>query len=71
KVTGISTEMAQTQIHKELHDIGGIKALDVDVVERRGRAFIKVTIVFNEANINIIQKQNEVRRKLDHVVKKQ
>jgi len=71
KVTGISTDMAQTQIHKELHDIGGIKALDVDVVERRGRAFIKVTIVFNEANINIIQKQFEVRRKLDHAVKKQ
>ncbi|MDX2077057.1 MAG: hypothetical protein SFZ02_11540 [bacterium] len=70
-VTGISTDVAQAQINKALREIGGIKALDVDVVERRGRAFIKVTIVFSEANINIIQKQNEVRRRLDQVVKKQ
>jgi hypothetical protein len=71
KVTGISPDIAQAQIHKALHEIGGIKSLDVDVNERRGRAVIKISITFNQDNLNVVQKQNEVRRKLDHVVKKQ
>lgn len=71
KVTGISPDIAQSQIHKALHEIGGIKSLDVDVDERRGRAVIKISVTFNQDNINVVQKQNEVRRKLDHVVKKQ
>lgn len=71
KVTGISPDIAQAQIHKALHEIGGIKSLDVDVHERRGRAVIKVSMTFNQDNLNVVQKQNEVRRKLDHVVKKQ
>lgn len=71
KVTGISPDIAQGQIHKALHEIGGIKSLDVDVDERRGRAVIKVSVVFNQENINVIQKQSEIRRKLDQVVKRQ
>ncbi len=71
KVTGISPEIAQAQIHKALHDIGGIKSLDVDVHERNGRAVVRVSVTFNQENINVVQKQSEIRRKLDQVVKRQ
>ncbi|MDZ4670731.1 MAG: hypothetical protein SH821_07655 [Phototrophicales bacterium] len=71
KVTGISPDIAQVQIHKALHEVGGIKSLDVDVDERRGRVVVKASVILDQENANIIQKQNEIRRKLDHVVKKQ
>jgi hypothetical protein len=71
KVTGISPDIAQAQIHKALHDVDGIKSLDVDVDERRGRVVVKASVILAQENANIIQKQNEIRRKLDHVVKKQ
>jgi len=70
-VIGISPDIAQDQFHKALHEIGGIKSLDVDVDERHGRAVIRVSVTFNQDNVNVVQKQNEIRRKLDQVVKRQ
>lgn len=70
-VSGVSVEIVQSQLHKAIHDMGGIKHLDVDVSERRGKADIRVVVIFEQQNINIIQKQTEVRRKIDQIVRKQ
>jgi hypothetical protein len=70
-VSGVSVEIVQSQLHKAIHDIGGIKHLDVDVSERRGKADIRVVVIFEQQNINIVQKQNEIRRKIDQIVRKQ
>ncbi|PJF28568.1 MAG: hypothetical protein CUN52_12800 [Phototrophicales bacterium] len=70
-VSGVSVEIVQSQLHKAIHDMGGIKHLDVDVSERRGKADIRVVVIFEQQNINIVQKQTEIRRKIDQIVRKQ
>lgn len=70
-ITGLSVDIVQSQLHKAIHEIGGIKHLDVDVSERRGKADIRVTVILEQQNVNILQKQAEIRRKIDHIVRKQ
>lgn len=70
-VSGVSVDIVQSQLHKAIHEIGGIKHLDVDVSERRGKADIRVAVIFEQQNINIVQKQTEIRRRIDLIVRKQ
>ena len=70
-VSGVSVDIVQSQLHKAIHEIGDIKHLDVDVSERRGKADIRVSVIFEQQNINIVQKQSEIRRRIDLIVRKQ